>query len=106
MKRNLNKAKKLSDIINNEYVLVVTEYGMSNVDTSYEDDLYELKEVTPTTIKKLKEDRDTEFVAEEIIRLGAEGEEDEEGKISVYEGFVTSVAKRESVTVYAPEFWE
>lgn len=98
------KRLSLSEITNNEYVLVVTEYGISNVDTSYDDDLYELKEAAFTTVKSLEEDEGTKFVADEIIRLGAEGEED--GKISVYEGYVIAEDRRESVTVYIPDFWQ
>lgn len=98
------KRLSLSEITNNEYVLVVTEHGISNVDTSYDNDLYELKEATFTTVKSLEVDEDTKFVADEIIRLGAEGEED--GKISVYEGYVITGVRKESVTVYIPDFWQ
>lgn len=44
------------------------------------------------------------LVEDEIIRLGAEGEED--GKISVYEGYVITGVRKESVTVYIPDFWQ
>ena len=95
---------KLSNIFSQEYVLVETTYGMDSIDTTSDNDRYEISKVRTVTLKELADDDDTNYVAEKIRELGAEGEE--LGNVVIYEGTVITASGSEDCTVYAPEFWQ
>lgn len=96
---------KLSEIFSQEYLLIETEQGIMNVDTSYDEDDYQIKEISSTSLLDLEKDEDTLHIAEKIKQLGAE--EAENQKIAVYVGTLKSVSGvEENCTVYAPEFWQ
>ena len=95
---------KLSEIFGQEYVLVETEYGVRNVDTTSDENDYEINKSKVVALKDLESAEDTSFIAETIKELGADGEEN--GRIYIYEGTVTTVSGTENCTIYAPEFWQ
>ena len=95
---------KLSNIFSQEYVLVETTYGMDSIDTTSDNDCYEISKVRTVTLKELADDDNTSYVAEKIRELGAEGEE--LGNVVIYEGVVITTSGSEDCTVYVPEFWQ
>ncbi len=94
---------KLYDIINQQYVLTETEYGIMDTDTSHDDDDYCLSLNGKTSLLKLKESAPNIY---ERISKEAEDVQCEEENIDIYEGTVTSVSGTESCMVYAPDFWQ
>lgn len=96
------KKMKLHEIFNQDYVLVETEYGVFNIETSYDEDDYCFSQNSSTTLANIKES--APHIYHKIVELGAEGVTDE--VIFICRGTVTTVSGTESCTVYAPSFWQ
>ena len=102
--QNSKRGVRLRDMFSQECVLVVTEYAIMSADVREDEDFYVVKEANSTTLRKLLESEELSYIADEIIRSGAEGEED--GIVHIYEGNVTSAVKTELCTIYVPEYWQ
>lgn len=87
---------KLFDILNKEYAVVLTAYGCSNIDTTYETDEYQIKHTETVKAETLPQ------AVIDTIKANAEYTPDE--LVAVWTGTVNGT-NSESVTVYAPESW-
>lgn len=105
----LQKGEPLSEIFYQQYVFGVFENGYERIDTTRDDDIFDIKYIKTVTFGELKnsEDEDERDRAEEINMYSGETKMEDGDEIRVYEGKVyPECTDPEDCTIYAPETWD
>lgn len=101
---------KLFEIVGKEYAILETEYDARSIDTTYEDNEYTLEHSHKTTLQELRKHSKNECeksIIAELIEYEDENDRSHEvEEIDVYEGTVSSPAKREWCAIYLPSWWD
>lgn len=104
---NGERVQRLSDITDQQSVIVETQHDASQEDPADDESWYKLTQAPSTTYSELRQrEQNGESdgaVADLVLRGGVEDAEDDE--ILVYKGTVAGVTREEPCTVYIPTFW-
>lgn len=98
--------RTLYDIFGREHVVIDAHndaYCTSTIELDTTANYSEVKQTGTTTLGALKNNEDTEYLAEIIMR--EEQEIDLEEKVEIYEALWTLGDQQERLNIYVPESW-
>lgn len=101
--------RNLSCYFSQQYVYAVFPYDARDIDTSRDEEEYDIRCIKTVTLEELKnsEDEDERDRAEEIEGLTSYYQPEDDDKIRVYEGkiYERCLSEPYDCTIYVPEFW-